>query len=231
MSDPDTSATSTDSLPEPAMPTAAWFYAVNGQQCGPVTGPELRILHAAGQVRPDTLVWREGLADWIPFAQADVNVASAAAPAAPGILSYATGRADPTNIFGWWWRVLSEDYACFRGRARRKEFWSFVLVNALILLGFFVPAILLESSRTRIASYVSGGLLITAAICYVGLIVPYIAAAVRRLHDTGKSGWYFLVTLFPYVGGLILLVLLARDSQPDANAYGPNPKSPFRDRG
>ncbi|MFN3568205.1 MAG: DUF805 domain-containing protein [Caldimicrobium sp.] len=55
-------------------------------------------------------------------------------------------------------------------------------------------------------------------------LLPYLAVTVRRLHDVGKSGWWILISLVPFIGLIWLLVLLCTDSQPGENKYGPNPK-------
>lgn len=111
----------------------------------------------------------------------------------------------------WYLKVLRQ-YADFEGRARRKEFWMFVLFNII----FAILALILD------------GLLGTGAILYfayvVAMIIPVLAVAVRRLHDVGKSGWMYLIAFIPLVGTIWLLVLFVTDSEPGANQYGPNPK-------
>ena len=69
-----------------------------------------------------------------------------------------------------------------------------------------------------------GGPGLLGAILGLGLLVPSIAVTIRRLHDTGRSGWWCLIGLVPVVGGIVLLVFMCLDSTPGANAYGPNPK-------
>lgn len=104
-------------------------------------------------------------------------------------------------------------YAGFEGRARRSEYWFFSLFFFLVL---FVVAIV-------------DGVLGTFPLLYLlvvlGLILPSIAVGVRRLHDTGKTGWFYLLGLVPF-GGFVLLVFFCMDSQP-ANQYGPSPKQPI----
>ncbi|NQZ89814.1 MAG: DUF805 domain-containing protein [Colwellia sp.] len=98
-------------------------------------------------------------------------------------------------------------YADFTGRARRKEYWMFVLIYTVINI---VLAVL--------------GLDIISIIFGLALFVPSISIAARRLHDTGRSGWWQLILLIPLIGFIILIVFLAQDSH-DANDYGVNPKS------
>lgn len=106
---------------------------------------------------------------------------------------------------------LKEHYADFKGRARRKEYWMFVLFNII------ASAIL----------SVIGSLIHCGWISYLyslAVLIPSLAVLVRRLHDTGRSGWWILISLVPLVGGIWLLVLLCLDSQPEANNWGINPK-------
>ena len=106
-------------------------------------------------------------------------------------------------------------YAEFSGRARRSEYWYFVLFNGLV--GFaigFVGGIILGERLTNIVS----------TLYSLAVLVPSLAVGVRRLHDTGRSAWRYLFLLIPFVGWIILVVFLAQDSQPGVNVYGPNPK-------
>ncbi|MHC4873364.1 MAG: DUF805 domain-containing protein [Planctomycetota bacterium] len=102
-------------------------------------------------------------------------------------------------------------FAVFSGRARRKEYWMFVLFNIIvaILLGI-------------IDGFVTNGILI--GIYNLAIIIPSIAVGVRRLHDIGRSGWSLLFVLIPFVGPFIILYFLVTDSAPGDNEYGPNPK-------
>ena len=112
----------------------------------------------------------------------------------------------------WYLEVLKK-YAVFSGRARRKEYWMFVLFNIIIAfaLGFvtgFMGAAL--GIGTALSS--------TTNIIYnLAVLIPSIAVGVRRMHDLGRSGWWIL---FPVVN----LIFLCFDSQPGENEYGPNPK-------
>ena len=105
-----------------------------------------------------------------------------------------------------------QDWSDFSTRARRKAFWFFhlgVLVT-FVVLGFV--AVLLP----RISSLLMGLLALV-------WIVPHISVSVRRLHDTGRSGWWYLLGYVPF-GAFVLLYFYLQDSQPGANEYGPNPK-------
>lgn len=116
----------------------------------------------------------------------------------------------------WYLKVLKA-YAVFSGRARRKEYWMFVLINVLITLGLALLDVILHFQ-------VSGkGILST--LYGLGVVIPSLAVGARRLHDTNRSGWWLLIGLVPFVGALILLVFFVLDSTPGTNRFGPNPKS------
>jgi len=97
-------------------------------------------------------------------------------------------------------------YTVFTGRARREEFWLFALVSFVIsfVLSFLGPLGILYS---------------------LGVMVPSLAVGARRLHDTGRSGWWQLIGIIPLVGVIVLIVFAVQDSQPGENQFGPNPKS------
>lgn len=110
-------------------------------------------------------------------------------------------------------------YAVFSGRARRSEYWYFVLFTCLI--GFALVATGLYIAKA------SGGppTLAEYLVDFFSLLIllPSLAVSVRRLHDVGMNGWWVLLNFVP-LGGLVLFVIFCQDSQPGANIYGPNPK-------
>tara|TARA_B100000959_G_C14550400_1_gene447403 strand:- start:82 stop:426 length:345 start_codon:yes stop_codon:yes gene_type:complete len=105
----------------------------------------------------------------------------------------------------WYLQVLRK-YAVFSGRARRKEYWMFVLVHIIISIVIFI-----------IGSFAYG-------LYGLAIIIPAFAVAIRRLHDTGRSGWWLLVNCVPIIGWTILFIWLVKDSDEGENQYGPNPK-------
>jgi uncharacterized membrane protein YhaH (DUF805 family) len=119
----------------------------------------------------------------------------------------------------WYLMVLSK-CAQFDGRSRRKEFWIFELFNILIILALFVAGFTVFGMWEHNEAV----LFIPLALYILAIILPGLAVTVRRLHDTGKSGWIILLCLIPIVGGIILLVFTVLDSDPGPNQYGPNPK-------
>lgn len=108
-------------------------------------------------------------------------------------------------------------YIVFNGRATRSEYWYFILFT------FIATAILAIIDNTFGFTDESGQGMLTG-IYSLATIVPVISALVRRLHDTGKSGWWVLIGLIPFVGSIILIIFAIKDSQPGTNAYGPYPK-------
>jgi uncharacterized membrane protein YhaH (DUF805 family) len=119
----------------------------------------------------------------------------------------------------WFLSVLKNKYADFEGRARRKEYWMFVLFQFIIFVGVMV----LSTVGGMISSILGLLFSLVFLVIALGLLVPGLAIAVRRLHDTGRSGWFILLSMVPVIG-LVVLVFLCLDSQPGDNQYGPNPK-------
>ena len=117
----------------------------------------------------------------------------------------------------WYLEVLKK-YAVFNGRARRKEYWYFVLFNTLISIVLAIIDGLTGSFSLEVGMGLLGG------IYALAVLIPSIAVSVRRLHDTGHSGWWILIALVPLIGAIVLLVFMVQDSHPDENQYGPNPK-------
>lgn len=111
-------------------------------------------------------------------------------------------------------------YAVFSGRARRSEYWYFVLFNLLVSLAlFFVGAVLTAMMGGR-----SNTGMIPFDLYSLAAFLPALGVTVRRLHDTGRSGWWVLLGFVPFAN-LILIFWLCEDGQPGENVYGPNPKA------
>ena len=115
--------------------------------------------------------------------------------------------------------VFKNHFADFDGRARPREFWWFYLFAMLIYVGAIVLGVVLD---TVMGAEVFTGVL--PMVAGLAIIVPFFGVAVRRLHDVGYSGWFLLAGLIPILGGLFLLFLYCKDSQPGLNEYGENPK-------
>jgi len=121
----------------------------------------------------------------------------------------------------WFIKVLHQ-YADFKGRARRKEFWMFGLFYILFACCAAFADKLMNTEEYYLDDMLVDG--VFSSIYALALFIPCLAVSVRRLHDTGKSGWMILVGIIPFVGWLWLLVLYCENSQRGNNAYGPNPK-------
>jgi uncharacterized membrane protein YhaH (DUF805 family) len=113
-------------------------------------------------------------------------------------------------------RSVLTQYAVFSGRSRRSEYWYFTLFDLIILAVAFA----LGATGNEMLTYVALALYVVNVL---GLLVPGIAVTVRRLHDTGRSGWWYLLSFVPF-GAFVVLYFLLQDSQPMTNAYGPSPK-------
>jgi uncharacterized membrane protein YhaH (DUF805 family) len=110
-----------------------------------------------------------------------------------------------------WYTDVLKKYAQFTGRARRQEFWMFTLfsVGIAIVLGIIGGLI---------------GFSLLSTLYSLAVLVPSVAVGVRRLHDTGRSGWFMLLALIPVIG-LVLIYFLAIEGEKSDNAFGPDPKA------
>jgi len=118
-----------------------------------------------------------------------------------------------------WFLLALQKYAVFGGRSRRREYWYFLLFYTLA----FVALVLLDVGLGTY--YVKADVGLFSGIYALAMVVPNLSAAARRLHDIGKSGWWQLIVIVPFIGVLVLIAFLIRDSQPITNQYGPSPKA------
>lgn len=112
-----------------------------------------------------------------------------------------------------WYLNVIKNYADFSGRARRKEYWMFSLINILI----YTALIFIEISL--------GGIGLIAGVYILAVFIPTLAVTVRRLHDSGRSGWWILITFLPIIGGIIFFIFMLLDSSPEQNQHGASPKA------
>jgi uncharacterized membrane protein YhaH (DUF805 family) len=115
----------------------------------------------------------------------------------------------------WYLEVLKK-YAVFSGRARRKEFWMFMLFNVIV-------GMILGIVATTLASFTLGLSFVLLFGYYIAVLLPIVGVRARRLHDISKSGWWLLLYFVPF-GGIVLLIFFFTDSTPGDNLFGPNPK-------
>ncbi len=118
-----------------------------------------------------------------------------------------------------WYLAVLKKYAVFSGRARRKEYWMFTLFNII----FAIIAMVIDNVIGTAIKGIGYGLIYILYI--LAVLLPALAVSVRRLHDTGRSGWFLLIMLIPFVGPIWLLVLMCLDGTPGENKYGANPKT------
>ncbi len=110
-----------------------------------------------------------------------------------------------------WYLAVLKKYFVFSGRARRKEYWMFALINFLIMIGLTIIDGVL-------------GTMVLGMIYSLAVLIPGIAVTFRRLHDIGKSGWWLLLLLVPFVGVIVILVFMFLAGEEGDNQYGSNPK-------
>lgn len=122
------------------------------------------------------------------------------------------------DIMNWYFKVLKM-YANFSGRARRKEYWMFTLFHYLAIIILFV----IDGITGSLDSESGFGLL--SALYILGTIIPGLAVTVRRLHDSGRTGWWLLLYFIPLIGPLTIFIFTVFDSEPSTNEYGDNPKT------
>ena len=109
---------------------------------------------------------------------------------------------------------IIKKYAKFEGRANRPQYWYFVLTQ---FLAFFILELLCVIPFVNIIAFLA------LLVLGLGLIVPGIAVAVRRLHDTNRSGWWLLLCFVPFVGSIVILVFMCLEGTKGANKYGDEP--------
>ncbi|TDO45259.1 uncharacterized membrane protein YhaH (DUF805 family) [Kribbella sp. VKM Ac-2527] len=119
-----------------------------------------------------------------------------------------------------WYTEVLKKYAVFSGRARRKEYWMFFLFNLVISV--------ILSIVDSVAGTNGSGVGIISTIYSLAVLLPSIAVLVRRLHDTGKSGFWVFIGLVPLIGAIVLIVFAATEGNPGDNQYGPDPKAAER---
>jgi uncharacterized membrane protein YhaH (DUF805 family)/cold shock CspA family protein len=137
----------------------------------------------------------------------------------------------PTPSMGLWsyfWNSMTNNYATFRGRARRKEYWAFVLFSTLALVVLSFAGVMIDALAGNFDPYGDGpiAVLVVAGLAIAVGFLPGLAVTVRRFHDVGMSGWFYLLfvvlSLFT-IGGLIILVVTLIPSQKRDNKWGPVP--------
>ena len=199
------------------------FYYLDQQnrRQGPLPLNALVALMTSGNIQASTLVARSGDAAWRPLSVvlAEMNISSTS-PSSAG------GYHDGMGLWDIFKLTMTKNYANFSGRATRREYWMFQLAGFLFGLVFgFVFGLfsaflsLIDESLVIVAMFLS-------YLYPLAILIPSLGIFVRRLHDTGRSGWMILLSLIPFVGPIVLFIFTLLDSQPGTNAYGPSLKYP-----
>lgn len=118
---------------------------------------------------------------------------------------------------GWYFEAVKK-YAVFNGRARRKEYWMF----ALFFLIFIIVAAIID---VALGTTTEDGAGILVTIYILAMILPSLSVSVRRLHDLGKSGWFYLINFIPFIGAIWFLVLMCTEGNRGNNNFGADPKA------
>lgn len=118
-----------------------------------------------------------------------------------------------------WYLMAWQRCLQFSGRSRRTEYWMFVLLNILVAIAIALVDLMLGTvdEQTKTGTF-------STFYSFI-VILPTLALTVRRLHDTGRTGWWVLISLIPVLGVIVLLVFMALDGEPGNNDYGANPKA------
>ncbi len=114
----------------------------------------------------------------------------------------------------WFLKVVKEHYADFNGRARRKEYWMYMLIYVIMMTVLQVVAIILALISGILGTIIG----VIIALLSLALLAPSLAVFVRRMHDVGKSGWFILIPIYN-------LILAITEGEKGDNQYGPDPKA------
>ena len=117
-----------------------------------------------------------------------------------------------------WFLMALKKYATFSGRSRRSEYWYFILFYLIIAI---VLGIIDRAAGTMTSNGTVG---VLGGLFGLAMLIPSLAVGARRLHDTGRTGWWQLIGLIPLIGIIVLIVFYVQDSHPGSNQYGTNPK-------
>jgi uncharacterized membrane protein YhaH (DUF805 family) len=240
------------------MTTNQWHFSKDGQVKGPYDDEQFKALCEVGTINAATYVWKPSYPDWVRLAESDFRYKSMVSPppAAPRPApsagpayhasahstdytdSYASSASDyeveDLSLLQYYMRALTSKYVDFQGRARRKEYWGFVLFNFLALIILAIVGVLIDTAVGNIGSRGSDEpivLLVLLGIYYLGTLLPGIAITARRLHDINLSAWFILLAFIPYLGGIIIFIMTLLSSYPGRNKYGPCPVRPTAQQG
>ena len=127
----------------------------------------------------------------------------------------------------WYLKVMRDNYSNFEGRARRKEYWMYNLIFTVLFIALMTIMFSALSFSDETGIETGPGVYLTVLLFFVFLVahfIPLLALTVRRLHDTGKSGWWYLIVFIPYLGNFVIFIFTLIGGDEGDNKYGPNPK-------
>ena len=208
-------------------------------QQGPASSAEVARLVRSGTIRRDTLVWFAGMPDWRPASQVNdfAPLFSQGAPPPPrpsagpppmqrSAPSAAAYQGQPRQQAQAPYSASAKDmgfvdaiktcfskYVDFKGRARRPEYWWWVLFNVIVSIVLGIVDLGLT------AAHIPGVLGNLASLAF---LLPSLAVGARRLHDTDRSGWWLLLWFIPLIGWIIIIVFLCQRGTPGENRFGPD---------
>lgn len=128
------------------------------------------------------------------------------------------------NAYVNYWK----NYANFRDRARRADYWWAVLCQGIILTVLSIIMMTVTMGAIMSGRSMGGFAILISLVTVVfslASIIPTLSLAIRRLHDTGRSGWWYLIAFVPMVGGIALFVFMCLAGTPGDNQYGSDPKA------
>jgi len=218
------------------MSDAAWYYAVGSEQRGPASADDVALLIGRGEIGPDTLVWREGMSEWaaaraslpgsmVPQSWVDGMSSSAAnPPQVPTSVGSGGAYQHPDHPFEVW-RIVPKRFLQFRGRARRSEYWYWYMIIAciapILAIVLLIPVGLSVEAAANGDPELGAGTLFLLLAFFVGFLLVNLSVSVRRLHDVGRSGFWLLLVLVPYIGIFVVTWMLAWPGQKQDNKHGP----------
>jgi uncharacterized membrane protein YhaH (DUF805 family) len=199
------------------------FISKNGQHLGEFELTEVNDKLQCGQIAPADLAWHEGLPNWIPVRSI------------PGVLtepplllkeSPESKTSISANPFYWFFYSL-KNYSNFKGRARRREWWSFWFIHSIPYIPSAVVSSVIDSSHGVEISIMQSMFFLSIAIFtivyWLAMITPFLSVTTRRLHDVGMSAWWLLLVFTPCIGGLFLTVCAFIPGKKIPNKYGDLP--------
>lgn len=125
------------------------------------------------------------------------------------------------SLFALFLEALTKRYAQFSGRASKREFWGYMLFRMVAVVAIFFVAMIMFAINESLGS-------IFNLLCWlfgIALVIPDLSVSVRRLHDTGKSGWWYLISVIPLIGWIWLIILWCQASVNEDNQWGGLPEN------